>query len=418
MGEPRARLAFTTLGCKVNRVEAEQVAAEALACGGILADPEQADVVVVTACAVTAEASHKTRKAVRHALGLPGKPRVLVTGCLTDADAQTLAALSDRVVVERDKKAVAARVRDMAALALVPAAETVRAGEGFRTRALVKIQDGCDNRCAYCIVPETRGAPQSVPAKRVIEEVRALVASGVKEVVLTGINIGRYDDAGIRLPALIERIASTGVERIRLTSIEPPDVTDEFLAVAASIPAFVEHLHVPLQSGCAATLRAMGRRYDPVAYERAIVGAREAIPGLAVTTDVICGFPGESDADAEESERFVERMGFAKLHVFRYSPRPGTPAAERPDRVPPGIVAARAARMRRIGEAAQQRFLRGHVGRVAEVLVETIGKMGALGTARDGAHAVIRGCSAVPGQVLSARITGVEGETLVGVACD
>lgn len=409
------RLAFTTLGCKVNRVEAEQIAAEALACGGSFCEEGDADVVVVTGCAVTAEASHKTRKAVRHALHLPGRPAVVVTGCLTDEDAEALSSLSERVVVELDKEAVGARVRAVAGLAPAPDVAALRTGEGFRTRALVKVQDGCDNRCAYCIVPETRGEPRSVPAGRVLEEVRALVDAGAREVVLTGINVGRYEDAGTSLADLIRMIAETGVARIRLTSIEPPDLTEHFLDAVSSIPAFVEHLHVPLQSGSAKTLEAMGRRYDPAGYERAIAAAREAIPGVAITTDVICGFPGESEADARESERFVERMGFAKVHVFRYSPRPGTPAAARMDHVPAEAVAERAARMRAIGEASRERFMVNQIGAVAEVLVETLDASGAHGTARNGCRTVVVGLAAAPGDLVLARVTGVEAGVLASV---
>ncbi|MDI6712298.1 MAG: MiaB/RimO family radical SAM methylthiotransferase [Anaerosomatales bacterium] len=414
MREPGSRVAFVTLGCKVNRVEAEQVAAELLPCGGALADQPDADVVVVTACAVTMEASHKSRKAVRHALALANRPTVVVTGCLTDSDVEALAALSDRVVVERDKSALAATVRAAAGLEDVFGVVAPRYGEGFRTRALVKIQDGCDNRCAYCIVPFTRGAPRSVPVERVLRDVRSLAAAGVKEVVLTGINVGRYDDGGVDLAGLIARVADTGVPRVRLTSIEPPDLTERFIRVVSATPAFVEHLHVPLQSGCDRTLEAMGRRYSAKEYERAIEAAREAMPGLAVTTDVICGFPGESDDDARQSEEFVERLAFAKLHVFRYSRRPGTAAAGLVGQVSPGIAAERAARMRAIGGASRQRFLEEQAGRDAEVLVESVSGEALHGTARNGARVRVAGVEASVGDLVRARIVGVDGDTLVG----
>lgn len=414
MSDRPVRVRFTTLGCKVNRVEAETIAARVEACGAELTEGDAPDVVVVTACAVTTEASHKARKAVRHALGLPSRPTVVVTGCLTEEDAARVAALDDRVVIERDKDAVADRIREAAGLPVAPAGPIVRAGEGFRTRALVKVQDGCDNRCAYCIVPDTRGAPRSVEAKRVLAEVRALVESGAKEVVLTGINIGRYSDDGLDLAGLVRRVAETGVHRIRLSSIEPPDLTERFVETVAAIPAFVEHLHVPLQSGCDETLAAMGRRYSVAEYERVLERVRDAIPGVAVTTDVICGFPGETDADARESEERVAALGFAKLHVFRFSPRPGTPAAARTDVLPPTTIAERAERMRAIGEVARRRFLESHIGTTQEALVESAREGVAVGTTRDGARVRWRCATSRPGDVHLVAIEGVDGDALTG----
>jgi threonylcarbamoyladenosine tRNA methylthiotransferase MtaB len=408
------RVRFTTLGCKVNRAEAEAIAADLVPAGAVLVDDDRPDVVVVTACAVTGEASHKARKAVRHALRLPSGPRVVVTGCLTGEDAALLAALDERVTVERDKDAVAARIRGTTGLPQSPPGVVVRSGEGFRTRALVKVQDGCDNRCTYCIVPETRGAARSVPSERVLGEVRGLVAGGVKEVVLTGINIGRYSSGGVDLARLVEAVADVGVHRIRLSSIEPPDLTESFIETVAALPAFVEHVHVPLQSGCDRTLAAMGRRYTVSAFERVVQRLRDALPGVAVTTDVICGFPGETDDDAHESELRVARLGFAKLHVFRYSPRPGTSAAQRLDCVPPEVVAERAERMRTVGEQARTRFLRGQVGTVQEVLVESVRRNVGTGTARNGARVRFTAHHARPGDLVLVAVRSVEGDELAG----
>ncbi|MCL4078991.1 MiaB/RimO family radical SAM methylthiotransferase [Coriobacteriia bacterium Es71-Z0120] len=418
MSDRPLRVRFTTLGCKVNRVEAETIAAALASSGVVLVDDDRPDIVVVMACAVTAEASHKARKAVRHALGLPSAPRVVATGCLTAQDEALLAALGPRVSVERSKDAVPRLIREMAGLPEVAAAGAVRAGDGFRTRALVKVQDGCNNRCAYCIVPNTRGAPRSVEAERVLAEVRALVAAGANEVVLTGINIGTYSSGTLDLAGLVREVAATGVRRVRLSSIEPPDVTERFIETVAAIPAFLEHLHIPLQSGSDRTLAAMGRRYTVAEYEATLERLRDAIPGVAVTTDIICGFPGETDDDARESERRVSELGFAKLHVFRFSPRPGTPAAERKDRVPPGTVAARAERMRMIGDAARERFLQQHVGTVQEVLVESVRGGVATGTVRDGARIRLGAPGLRPGDLVHAMVDRVDEGVLAGFLTD
>jgi len=418
-----ARVAFKTLGCKVNQVESEQIAAALLGGAVELASDTDADVIVINTCTVTAEADHKARKAVRHAHGLPQEPAVVVTGCLAALDAEGLEALGERVIVEADKAVVASRVAALLAdRALVSddigsTASAPRAGRGFHTRAMVKIEDGCDNFCAYCIVPFARGNPRSTPLADIIAEVEALVAAGVNEVVLTGINIGRYDDSGADLPALVEAIAATGIPRIRLSSIEPPDVDARFLEVVSATPAFCRQLHVPLQSGSDRTLTEMGRHYTVAGYVSTIARAREALPGLALTTDVLVGFPGETDADAADTFALLKRIGFAKLHVFRYSPRPGTVAATREDRVTPAASATRAERVRIRGEHMRDQHLSAQVGGTVEVLVERVSDDGiAAGMARDGSRVRVSVDPAVCtlGSLVSVRITAVDGANLLG----
>ncbi len=231
-----------------------------------------------------------------------------------------------------------------------PSSAGARTGEGFRTRALLKVQDGCDAFCAYCIVPYARGVPRAVPLGELADEAKALVAAGAREIVLTGINIGRYSDGEATLADVVGAVAASGVERLRLSSIEPLDLTPAFLEVLARTASFCPHLHVPLQSGSDAVLSAMGRRYSAAEYAERIAEARSALPGLAVTTDVLCGFPGESDEDAEQTLLFCDSLGFSWLHVFRYSARPGTPAAAMPAQVPHTVTAARAGRLRACAE--------------------------------------------------------------------
>ncbi len=366
MSEARG-VALVNLGCRVNRVELDAMALELERAGAELVGEREASVVIVNTCAVTGEAEAKTRKAVRHAASLPGSPLVIATGCVANLFANEIAALAPNVRVERDKAAVAA----LAAGALGldgPAAEVCAAAPTptGRTRPGIKIQDGCDNRCTYCIVWRARGAARSMPPEEVLAAVRAAQGRGAHEVVLTGINLGSYrasDASGreLRLPALLDLLLTkTDVGRIRLSSIEPPDVTAELCAVmAAAGERVAPFLHVCLQSGCDETLRRMARVYRTEAFRRVVETAREHLPHVAVGTDLIVGFPGETDEDFERSLAFCREMRFAKMHVFRYSRRPGTPAATMAGQVDPHVMAARGERARaladelRLAEAAR-----------------------------------------------------------------
>ncbi|MDO8879971.1 MAG: MiaB/RimO family radical SAM methylthiotransferase [Coriobacteriia bacterium] len=411
MGETLG-VAVRTLGCKVNQAESDAIASALAASGTIAAAEDDARVVVINTCTVTGEADHKARKAIRHALGLPGAPTVVVTGCLAAIDPVGVASLGDRVIVEPAKDRVAARVA--AILGTTDLQVVTRGGASglSRTRVQVKVQDGCDTFCAYCIVPYARGVPRSVPAAEVVGRVRELVEAGVAEVVLTGINIGRYDADGVTLPGLVEAVASTGVPRLRLSSIEPGDVSEELLAVAASTSAFCRHLHIPLQSGSDVTLAAMARPYDAGTYAEVLARVRAVLPGVALSSDVMVGFPGESPSDDEESRAFVDSVGFARLHVFRYSARAGTPAAERADQVPASVKAERASAMRATGTAGAARFLACAVGSHVEMLVERVvtgdrdATLVAEGVTREYLRVRTSSESARPGDLLAVAIEG------------
>ena len=393
------RVEVRTLGCKVNRSESEALAEALAAMGAVVRDGTAgvasdgaawADVIVVNTCTVTGEADAKARKEVRRALAATDGP-VVVTGCLAAIDAEGLAALGERVVVAAERGRLAGTVASLAGSSLSAADGKYAGSTGeprpapHRTRALVKVQDGCDSRCAYCIVPDARCGPRSVPTLDVVARVAALHRSGAAEVVLTGVNIGRYcDPTGARdLGALITELAATGVRRIRVSSIEPPDLTDRLLEAMAEAAAVAPHLHVPLQSGSDRTLAAMGRRYDSAAFADAIARARRALPGLSVTTDVIAGFPGESEADFAASVDFIAACGFSKLHVFRYSRREGTPAAARPDQVSPEVIGDRAAILRELSAHLERAHCERRAGTCATLLVERVRDGVAGGTTED-----------------------------------
>ena len=351
--------------------------------GAVLVPEREAGVIIVNTCAVTGEAEAKTRKAVRHAASLPGQPLVIATGCVANLFADEISALASNVRVERDKAAVAALAASALGLeqgcgAPVPCDAPTPTG---RTRPGIKIQDGCDNRCTYCIVWRARGAARSMPPEKVLAAVRAAQERGAHEVVLTGINLGSYRAASeggdeLGLPGLLDLLLTkTDVERIRLSSIEPPDVTDELCrTMAAAGERVAPFLHVCLQSGCDETLRRMARVYRTDAFRRVVETAREHLPHLALGTDLIVGFPGETDDDFERSLEFCREMRFSKMHVFRYSRRPGTPAATMAGQVDPHVMAERGERARALADEMRLAEARRQVGFRDLVVVQYPGR--------------------------------------------
>ena len=381
-GEHRPKVALTNLGCRVNRVELDVMALAFQKAGCELVGQGEADLVIINTCAVTGEAQAKTRKSVRHAAHLPQHPLVVATGCVASLFADELLCLADNVVVEADKRLVPGRALDLLGWTghegYEPASDaTVHATPTGRTRPGIKIQDGCDNHCTFCIVWKARGQSRSVSARAVLDEVREAQERGAHEVVLTGINLGNYrdDEKQIALPGLIDLIlGQTDVERIRLGSIEPPDVTRELLETMARWGERVApFLHVCLQSGCDRTLHEMGRVYDTAYYERMVATAREVLPDVSIGTDLIVGFPGETDEDFAQSLEFCERMAFSRMHVFRYSRRPGTPAADRADQVPATTIARRSEQMLKLAARMRTDQARARVGKDELVVVQRVG---------------------------------------------
>lgn len=381
------RVALVNLGCRVNRVETDIIAIGLQECGCVLSNKEDARVVVVNTCAVTGEAQAKTRKAIRSAAGLPGKPTVIATGCVASLFADELRTLGPNIVVEPRKGQVVRRVMDELGQG---AADAHKSGvlamtptPTGRTRPGIKIQDGCNNRCTYCIVWKARGPSRSVSAEHVVQAIREAGARGAREVVLTGINLGSYrspDSNGIalgsKLPELLSfALEQTDMERIRISSIEPPDVTRELLQVMSSSGGRIApFLHVCLQSGCNSTLRRMGRVYTTEQFSSMVGMAREVLPRIALETDVIVGFPGESDEEFCASLDFCKEMRFSRMHVFRYSKRPGTPAAEMPDQIPASVMAERGAMMRDLANAMRSEQMNLLVGTEDFVVVQSAGK--------------------------------------------
>ncbi|NLE76286.1 MAG: tRNA (N(6)-L-threonylcarbamoyladenosine(37)-C(2))-methylthiotransferase MtaB [Chloroflexi bacterium] len=357
------------VGCKLNLAEVEALGRRLRQAGAELVDaPDGADLCLFNTCTVTGAAAGKSRRAVRQLLRRAPEARVVVSGCHATQAPAELAALSPRVLLVDN-----AHKEEIPALLGLAAAPHEPGGQpwGLRTRAFVKVQDGCDNHCTYCVVCIARGPQRSRPLEEIVQEAAQRVAEGYRELVLTGVHVGAYGrDCGPDLTHLVRALLErTEVRRLRLSSIEPHDLRADFLDLWSD-PRLCPHLHLPLQSGCDATLQRMGRRYTASQFADLAAAARQAIPDLALTTDVIVGFPGETDDEFQDSLGFVQALAFARVHVFTYSPRPGTLAAAMPRQVPPEAARARHAALAAEAQASARRFAQRFVGREMPVLFE------------------------------------------------
>ncbi len=378
--------AYYTLGCKVNQYETEQIRT-ALESAGFRTVPfsSKADVYVINTCAVTATAESKSRAAIRKAHRLNPDACLVVTGCYVEIQPNVISAIEgvDLVVGNRDKATIADRIINHFCLwkgsevvfdALITRqANNKQSGQTLprtRTRAVVKVQDGCDHFCSYCIVPYARPVRQCRPLEEVLEEVRLLADYGYREVVLTGIRLGSYKHGDQSLAELVKQAAQIqGIERIRLSSIEPWEI-DEQLIETFQHPKVCRHLHIPLQSGDNEILALMNRPYRAEEYLSLVEVIRDSTPGIGITTDVIVGFPGETEKAFRNTCETVRSAGFSRLHVFRYSPRRLTPAADLPNQVPEAVKKERAMILAEIGRECARTFAQQWIGATLPVLAE------------------------------------------------
>ncbi len=380
------RAAFYTLGCKVNQYES-QAMEELFRRRGYEIVPlsQEAELYIVNSCTVTSSGDKKTRQIVRRLRREHPLAVVALTGCLPQTDPRAAEELPEadlvlgtrerRTVVEAVEEYLARRQRLVRVLpheAGEPFEPLEALGDDGHTRAFLKIQDGCTQFCAYCIIPFARGPLRSRELAALREEVAGLAAAGYREVVLTGINLSLYGrELGLRLPDAVEAAASVpGIDRVRIGSLEPELLTDEDIARLAAVPQLCGQFHLSLQSGCDATLARMNRHYTAARY-REIAGAlREKFPGCAITTDVITRVAGATPEEFAETCRFVREMGFAMVHIFPYSERRGTAAASMPDAVPMEERRRRAAALAEITAGSAQDFYQAQVGTVQMLLVE------------------------------------------------
>ena len=380
-------VALSTLGCRLNQVESQEIGARLEGSGFRVVEPgTAARIHVINTCTVTGRADFSDRQLIRRIVRENPDAFVVVTGCLAQTDPEAAAAIAgvDLVVGNQEKYrlpellgSLAKRARPAVAVADIGGARTVPIAPFGRvigrSRAFVKIQDGCQHRCAFCIVPAARGRSRSQAPEVIVDQVRGLAAAGHVDITLTGVDIGHYGwDLGPRttLAALLRRLATVeGLRWLRLSSVLPSYFTPELIEAVTALPVMAPHLHVPLQSGSDRVLRLMRRPYHTGMYRALVARLTAAVPGLGLGADVIVGHPGETEGDFEETLRLVEALPFSSLHVFAYSDRKGTEAARRPDHVAPAVIRERSRRLRRLGADKSLAFRRGLVGGQRDAVV-------------------------------------------------
>lgn len=432
------RVAFYTLGCKVNQYETEAMA-EAFENAGYeqVSFDVAADVYVINTCTVTGLSARKSRQAIRRAKQLNNSAIVAAVGCYPQTAREEVENLPevDIIAGTADRMKMPAYVEEFkTGKGKISVVGNIMKNHAFedlkierykdRTRAFLKIQEGCSQFCSYCIIPYARGPIRSRPAEEVLGEVRKLAEGGFREVVLTGIHIASYgkDLGQMRLLELVNLIHGVdGIERIRIGSIEPTIITEEFAATAARMEKLCPHYHISLQSGCDETLARMNRRYTTAEYKKALQLLREYIPDVAVTTDIMVGFPGETDDEFERTYQFLSDIKFAKMHVFKFSPRKGTPAASFEGQVEGTVKETRSARVLELSERCALEYNSGFIGSDIPVLYEqeVKGKDGFFeGLTPNYIRVVSRGNNSLAGNITMTRLLKAEGDYIVGETAD
>lgn len=381
------KVQFYTLGCKVNQYESEAMG-ELFEKRGytVVGEDEPADIVIINSCTVTAESNRKTRQTVRKARRKNSQAVIVLTGCMAQAFPDEAAKIVEADIVVGNKnedKIPDLCERFIAERKAMHIFEEHETGEkitdftvtGFseHTRSYIKIEDGCNRFCSYCIIPYARGRVRSKSVGAIAAEAEGLSRSGYKEIVLVGINLSAYgQDTGAGLcDAVLAAASPEGIERVRLGSLECDQISDDALLKLSECKEFCPQFHLSLQSGCDRTLREMNRKYDTAFYRDLVERIRRIFPDASITTDIMVGFPGESDEDFKESCDFVRETGFARSHVFIYSEREGTPAARRHDAVDKSVRAERAHIMGDICRQCERDFLKAQCGKTEKVLFET-----------------------------------------------
>ena len=424
------RYLIATLGCKVNQFETQAIEERLQLDGHVAAIPgELADVVIVNTCAVTAESGRKSRQMIRRLQDENPGAVVAVCGCYAQLSPEESAQIGAKVIFGTGDRMAFVKAVERA----VETGESVRqidrpfsrqkmellpAGAvSGRTRAMLKIQDGCRNFCTYCIIPYVRGSLRSMPLPDAVAETRKLNDEGFRELVLTGIEIASYGldlEGRPTLADVVEAIASeAGEMRLHLGSLEPTVITEDFCKRLAATGKLCRHFHLSLQSGCDRILRAMNRKYDTTLFCRATELLRQYFPGCALTGDLIAGFPGETEEDHAETLEFLRTCAFSELHVFPYSRRPGTPADKLAGQLTQAVKSRRAHEAKQVSLETGKMFLEGSVGQVLPVLFESTGSWGSSGYSDTYLHVRVPN-PGLRGQMRNVLITGREETELVG----
>lgn len=419
-------IAITTLGCKINQFESAAMT-QALEQNGYSMVPfsDKADIYVINSCTVTAKTDAESRRLIRRATRLNPDARVVVTGCYAQMNGEELLKLAgvNLILGNSEKKEIVGFLEGMddQPRAVVSDISREKTGEtapletfAEHTRAFLQVQNGCDARCAYCIVPYARGASRSVAVQEALDGMAAFAAQGFQEIVLTGIHLGAY---GLDLaPAtdlfgLMQKAQDQGaVRRLRIGSVEPTEVSRQLIDFMARSPMVCPHLHLPLQSGSDSVLSRMNRGYDTALFREVVQSLASAMPEVCIGSDVIAGFPGESDREFDETYRFIDSLPLAYLHVFPFSQRPGTPAATMTPQVHPKAIKERAEALRVLSERKKSDYAAGFVGRELQVLVQK----GEKGLSRNYLTVLIEESKGLVNREVTVRVTGAKGGELTG----
>ena len=427
-------VAFTTLGCRVNQYDTDAMRGLFIQSGYTPVDfDEKADIYVINTCSVTNMGERKSRQLIRKAKRTNEDAYIIVTGSYAQLAPEAIATIDGvnlvigtnnrhRVVelveqLESTEKqiSIVRNIMEQATFEEMP----LYGNEIDKARAFMKIQEGCNNYCTFCIIPYTRGKLKSRRVEDIVKEAKRLVEHGYHEIVLTGIHLGNYGIELLEKPNLAHVVKALleipGLERIRLGSIESVEVSEELVDLMAKDPRFCTHLHLPLQAGSDHILKLMNRHYNLQEFKDLIARLRSRIPGLAITTDIIAGFPGETDEDFEETMRTVEEIGFTHIHAFPYSKREGTPAATMEDQVPEAVKKTRVALLNSLGQKGLQKFAEQMIGKPAEILIEREEDGYYLGFTNEYIHGKIKkGTTAHDvGTIIGGTVTAFDGETLI-----
>ncbi|KGG81360.1 30S ribosomal protein S12 methylthiotransferase [Caloranaerobacter azorensis H53214] len=427
-------VAFYTLGCKVNQYETEAMAELFKKEGYNVVDAEdKADIYVINTCTVTNLGDRKSRQFIRRAKRKNRKAIIAVVGCYVQVSPDEVFEIEDvdLVIGTNDKNKIVELCEEVKEkhkrIKIVEDIMKVREFEEMpinevegKTRAFVKIQEGCNQYCSYCIIPYARGPVRSRKLQNIIKEVEKLSKSGFKEIVLTGIHVASYgkDLGDIRLIDVIEVIHDIeGIERIRLSSLEPTIITEEFMDRLIKLPKVCNHFHLSLQSGSNTVLKRMNRKYTTEEYLSIVKLIRKYMSDVGLTTDIIVGFPGETDEEFEETYNFVKEIGFSRIHVFKYSPREGTPAAKFKNQVDGKIKAERSRKLIELGEELNKVFNRRFIGKIMNVLFEekVRGATGLMeGYTTNYIRVMAKGDISIEGEILPVKMNRISGENLIG----
>lgn len=380
------KAAFYTLGCKVNQYETEAITELFTDAGYEICNfDEKADIYVINTCSVTNMGDRKSRQIIRRAKKINPHAIVAVTGCYAQTAPDEVLAIDgvNIVIGTKGRKNIVSAVESLDSSSSVNHVSDIMTNHEFeelqiqrysaRTRAFIKIQEGCNQFCSYCIIPYARGPVRSRRETEIIEEVKKLAKNGFKEIILVGIHVASYgiDLECTSLAELIMKVdAIEGVERIRLSSIEPMTLNSEFIDIVAKSKKLCHHFHISLQSGCDETLLRMNRKYTTEQFADIVKGLREAFEDVAITTDIMVGFPGETDEEFGETMKFIDEISFSDAHVFQYSQRRGTPAATRPNQVLPEVKEQRSKMVIKATKASRDEFLSRFIGRTMRILFE------------------------------------------------